>query len=889
MLRKLLSRVLASLKGDRFDNEFGLELESHLALLQEHFERAGMSPDDARYAAERQLGGVTRVKENLHESRTLPLLETVCKDASYAIRQLRKSPAFSMTALLTLALGIGVTTAIFSVVDTVLLRPLPYRDPHRLVSFFVDLSQHGYPRARVSQMEYLGFKAQKRLFQDVAAFNETAFNLNGNGGAKQLDGILTTYNLFSVLGVSPLLGRTFLPEENRPGANHVVLMSYGFWQSEFGGNRKILGHTIWLNGESYTMIGVMPPGFVFPEKRLTEAGADAMKPIDVWTPLAFAARELRWARYLLAVGRLRPGVSLDEVNAALRLLAVQDARQYPNEMEAVSRFFAESLQQSDTHEVRRGLLLLLCAVAFILLIACANVANLLLSRATVRRREIGIRMALGAHRGRVLRQLLTESVLLSVAGGTLGTALAVISFALLKRLIPPDLSPLMALHLNLQVFAFAIVICLASSLVFGLAPALQISKADLNETLRESARGTTASKQLLGNGLVAGEIALSLMLLVGAGLLLKSLANVRRVDPGFQPAHVLTLDFDMAEPRYRDWTVRTRFIERVLERVRTLPSVESAGFAGGLPLVSRGWTEEVTPENSVAWHDLPANPIYRVVTPGFLETLRTPLIHGRFFDSRDRENSTTAALINRKAAEDFWPNQDPIGKRIKFGKQNSDDAWMQVIGVVGDVRHSALTDAPRQEIYCPYLQARSSLQWQRFLAVRTSSDPLRIVSELRRIASDLDPDEPLNHVTLLSNIVEGETQQNETQSMLIGSFAGLALAIATLGIYGVMAYLVTQRTREIGVRIALGAQKNQILLLVLRRGWTIIVIGTSIGLFGACVLTRLLKGLLFGVSPTDAGIMAAVAILLMLTATCACVAPARRAASVDPVGALRME
>lgn len=577
------------------------------------------------------------------------------------------------------------------------------------------------------------------------------------------------------------------------------------------------------------------------------------------------------------------------MNAALRVLAAQDARQYPNEMQGVRRFFAESLQQSDTHDVRRGLLLLLCVVAFILLIACANVANLLLSRAAVRRREIGMRMALGAKRSRILQQLLTESALLSIAGGTLGTALAVISFALLKHLIPPDLSYLMALHLNLQVFAFAIVICLASGFLFGLAPALQISKTDLNETLREGARGTTASKQLLGDALVAGEIALSLMLLVGAGLLLKSLSNLHRIDPGFQPAHVLALDFDMAEPRYRDAAVRTRFIERVLERVRTLPGVESAGFTGGLPLVSRGWTEEVTPENSLAWHDRPANPIYRVVTPGFMEAMRVPLIHGRFFDSRDRENSPPVALINKKAAQNFWANQDPIGKRVKLGKQNSSNPWMQVIGVVGDVRHTALTDAPQQEIYCPYLQARSSLQWQRFLAVRTSGDPLRIVSELRRIAGDLDPDEPLNHVIPLSDIVEAETQQSKTQSTLLGSFAALALVMSALGIYGVMAYLVTQRTREIGVRMALGAQKNQILILMLRRGWTLAVIGTSVGLFAACLLTRLLKGLLFGVSPTDTGIMAGVAILLMLTATCACVVPARRAASVDPILALRME
>jgi putative ABC transport system permease protein len=812
------------------------------------------------------------------------MLQGLHKDIRYGIRTLLRNRGFTAIALITLALGIGATTAIFSVVDAVLLRALPYREPQRLVVFFEDLSRLGYPRARVSPSTYLDLKKQKRVFEDVAALNETAFNLSGeDGGAKQLNGILATYNLFSVLGVKPMLGRTFLPEEDQPGANHVLVLSYALWRDRFAGKPEILGQSIRLNGEPYTVIGIMPAGFSFPDKEVN--------PIDVWTPRAFTPQELagRRGRYLTVVGRLQPGSSLDQVNAELRILAGQIARQYPNDMQGVNRFFAEPLQESNTHEVKQGLLMLMTAVAFILLIACANVANLLLSRASVRRREIALRAALGAGRSRILRQLLAESGLLSIAGGTLGICLAIASFTFLKSLIPADLFYSTTLHFNLQVFAFAILVCFASSLLFGLAPALQISKADLNEALREGARGSTGSRQLLGSAFVAGEITLSLMLLVGAGLLLKSLSKLQHVDAGFQSTHVLTLDFDMAEPRYRDPTVRIRFLEHVLERTRALPGVESAGFAGGLPLSSKGWTEEVTPENAVTWRDAPPNPIYRVITPGYLEALRVPLIQGRFFDSRDRENVTLVALVNRTAAQEFWPNQDPIGKRLKLGRMDSNNPWMQVVGVTGDVRDAGLNEPLRPAVYCPYLQAGASLQWQRFLAVRTNGDPFSIVRELWRIATNLDRDEPLNHVMLLSDIVQRETSQSQIQTALLSGLAVLALIMASIGIYGVMAYLVTQRTQEIGVRMALGAQKRQILSMVVKRGMNLTLIGVIAGISATFALVRWITSLLFGVSPTDVSVIGGVTVLLTLVALIACLIPACRAASIDPIKALRAE
>jgi len=812
------------------------------------------------------------------------MFQDLVKDVAYAARTLTRSRSFTAVAILTLTLGIGATTAIFSVVDALLLRPLPYRDPAHLVSFFEDLDKLGYPRARVSPPTYLDLKAQTRVFDTVAAVNETSFNLSGGAGSiTMLTGALITHDLFMVLGANPLLGRTFRPEEDRPGANRVVLLSFSLWQSRFAGNAGIVGQPIRLNGELYTVTGVMPPDFSFPDKE--------SDPIEVWAPRAFTPQELtaRRARYLMVIARLRSGISLSEANASLRLLASQAARQYPDDMRGVNGFFAEPLQESNTHDVKRGLMLLMAAVGFILLIACANVANLLLSRSAGRRREIALRTALGAGKGRILRQLLTESAVLSLAGGALGTCFAVASFAYLKQLVPEDLSRTASLSLNLPVFGFTILISLASSFLFGLAPALEIAKADVNETLRDGGWGSAGSRRTLTGIFVAGEVALSLLLLVCAGLLLKSLSKLRDVDPGFQSAHVLTLDFDLGEARFQDEAQRARFFEQVLEQTRALPGVESAGLTGGLPLRSKGWTEEVTPEAASTWRDALANMIYRVITPGYLETLRVPLVRGRFFDSRDREGARLVAIVNQKAAREFWPNQDPIGKRLKLGRLNSSAPWMEIVGVTGDVKHTGLNEPSRQEVYCPYLQTKASRQWARFLALRTTGDPLRILPELRRIAARIDRDEPLNHVMLMRDVVALETSQNKVQTMLVSGLAALALVMACLGIYGVMAYLVTQRTREIGVRMALGARRRQILGLVVKRGMTLTVIGVGIGVCASVTLTRLMRGLLFGVSPVDSLVIAGVSALLLAVALAACLIPARRAASIDPTQALRAE
>jgi putative ABC transport system permease protein len=861
------------------------ELRGFLEIAAEEKMKKGMSRKEALRAVRLERGNLEVAKEIVRSAGWESLVETSWQDLRFAARILRKSPVFTAVAVLTLTLGIGATTAIFSVVDAVLLRSLPYRDPQRLVSFFEDLSKLGYPRIRVSPPTYLDLKAQTRVFEDVAAVNETGFNFSrGTSGATQLSGALVTYNLFAVLGAEPLIGTTFLPEEDRPSANHVVLLSFSLWQSEFAGSERIIGQTIRLNDEPYTVKGIMRPGFSFPDKEIG--------PIQVWVPRAFTSQELaaRTARYLIGVGRLRPGISLDEANADLRVVASQEIRQYPNDMLGVSRFFAEPLQESNTHDSKRGLLMLMTAVGFILLIACANVANLLLSRAAGRKREIVLRAALGASTGRIVRQLLAESALLSVVGGVLGTGLAISSFAFLKHLIPEDLSHTTSITFNLPVFGFSVLVSLACSFLFGLAPARQIAKVDLNEGLREGGRGSAGSRQKLSDLFVTTEMALSLVLLVCAGLLLKSLWNVRRVDTGFQPAHLLTLDFDLAEPKYRDWLQRTQFLERVLEGTRTLPRVQSAGLTGGMPLTSKGGVrEEATPEGSSTWSEIPATVVYRVITPGFLETLKIPLIRGRLFDSRDREQQPQVVIINQKAAQDFWPNQEPIGKRLKFGRAGGDSPWLQVVGVTRDIKEVGLNEPTRYEVYCPYLQSRNTWEWPRFVVVRITGEPQQVQEELHRLVAGIDPQEPLNHVMMMSEIIDRETSQTATQAALLSGLAALALIIAGVGIYGVMAYLVSQRTNELGIRMALGAHRRNILSLVLGHGTRLVLAGVATGIVIACMLTRLMGTLLFGVSPFDPLTFAGVTLVLTFVALAACYIPALRATRVDPIVALRYE
>ena len=803
---------------------------------------------------------------------------TLGQDLRYGLRMLAKSPGFTAAALLTLTLGIGATAAIFSVVDAVLLRSLPFRDPDRLVTVYEDISKMGFPRNTPAPGNYADWKAQTQIFEDTAAVVWQVYDLSGKGEEpEKLEGQLATYNLFSLLGVKPELGRVFLAEEDRPGATHVVLISHDLWKRRFAEDRKIVGREILLNNEKYTVVGVMPSGFHFP-----------VKETEVWTPARFTAQALsnRGDHYLRVFARLQPGVTVEKANAELAVLLQTRKNQDPD-LRGMDRFFAEPLQLSFTYQVRRGLLVLLAAVGFILLIACANIANLLLSRSSGRRREIAVRAALGADRGRVVRQLLTESALIALGGGALGILLADWCFLFLKNLIPEDLSRTVDLTLDLRVVTFAVAASLISSLLFGLAPAIQISSTDLNDVLKQGGRGSSGvRRKSFRNALVVGEVALSLVLLIGSALMIESFANLRGLNPGFQADHVLTMRLEVPRNKYGAFATRTQFFQNVLERVRALPGVKAVGFTSALPLTWKGGSSSFLIEHRIVQPEITYDANDRVVTPGYFEAMRIPLRKGRLFDEHDGPDATPVMLINETMARKFWPNEDPIGKRLQFVSRGP---WIQVVGIVGDVLQMGLDEPPRQEMYYPYWQGEKNWMVPRDLVIRTARDPLALVGPVRKTVSAIDRDQPISDIKTLDGWLDEEVANRQVQTTLLGAFSALALILACVGIYGVLSYVVTQRTQEIGVRVALGADRGAIFSTVTRQGMSLVAIGIASGVLASLAVSRVLQKLLFDVKPTDAITYIAAATIFTLVALLACYIPARRAAKIDPIVALRYE
>ena len=799
-------------------------------------------------------------------------------DLRYAVRMLLKSPGFSVIAILTLALGIGANSAIFSVIDTVLLRPLPFPQPNELVMLW-SAPDNGAGRENHSFPDYEDFREQGKSFAGLALYTSASTVLSTNGDPIELRGLATTSQLFNVLGVQPMLGRAWTRAEDNPGTRAVVL-TYEAWQRYFNGDRNILGRQLRLALNPYTVIGVMPRGFRFP----VEGRAEYLMPLH---PLVASAVQSRGSHFMRAIGRLKSGVTVAQAKAEAAGIAARLAKQYPDTNERRSATVV-AFHEDLTGDVRPALLVVLAAVFFVLLIACANVANLLLARATARQREIAIRTALGASRARLVRQLLAEGVVLALLGAAGGLLLAWWSVDLFRNYGPQDVPRLGEIGINAAVVGFTLVSALVSTLLFALVPALQVTRPNVNAALQEGNRGGAGPESHRLRGLlVVSQVALSLLLLAGAGLLIKSFANLRATDPGFDPSRVVTADFALPRGKYADPEKQRQFFERFLPQLAALPGVESIGGASPLPFSDSDSANSFwiagRPDPGPGNHPDASN---LIVAGDYFRTMRIPLLAGRLFDRRDTKDSTAVAIVNQALAAKFFPNANPLGQHLLIDRENG-SLSVEIIGVVGSSRHDSLAVAPRPEYYLPLEQdVTRGLP----LAFRTSVANLSgLQAALRRTIQSIDRDVFVPEVVPLEKMIAGTLAQPRFSTMLLGSFAAVALLLAAIGIYGVIAYSVAQRTREIGIRMALGAQRGDVLQMILRQSMLIIGIGLAIGLLGAFALTRWMGSLLYGVSAHDLSIHGLVLMILAGAGLIASYIPARRAMAVDPMVALRYE
>ncbi|MBV9925153.1 MAG: ABC transporter permease [Acidobacteria bacterium] len=813
-------------------------------------------------------------------------MRTLWKDVQYAARVLLKSPGFTAVAVIALALGVGANTAIFSVVNAVLLKPLNYKDPGQLV-----LINHNYPKidlkAAVSAAGYGYYRDNAKSFSNIAAGTGWAVNLTGEGEPERLQGIAVTPNMFQTLGVEAAQGRTFTPEEGQAGANKSVVLSDAFWRRRFGGV-AVVGKSVMLNGEPYTVVGVMPPGFQFGREWTGQAS-------DIYGPLTFTPQQLDpntglTSENLGVVARLRPGVKAEQAQAELDSIAADLRRQYmPGADESNWGLLLTRFDEFVVGQIRTALLVLLGAVAFVLLIACANVANLMLARAAVRQREIAVRTALGASRWRLVRQLLTESVLLSVAGGAVGLLLAMWGVDLLLRLNENQIPRAAEIGLDSNVLLFTLGVSVLTGIVFGLAPAFQTSGVNLHDTLKEGGRsGRVGVRRGVRNALVVAEMAFAVILLVGAGLLIRSFMRLQQVNPGFQPRGVLAMLVSLPPNQYGDQARRAAFDRQLLEQLRALPGVKGAATNTSLPM--SGWNQSGSfriEGRTVAANESSPHGARWMPSEDYFQTMGISLIKGRYFDARDTAEAPGVAIIDETLARKYWPDEDPLGKRITFEGGPQQPRWREVVGVVAHVRNEGLEGESRGQYYVPYAQRANNTDI--FVVVRTDGDPAQLAPAVRGRIASVDPDLPVYKVTTMEKMVSDSLAQRRFSMTLFGVFAALALALAVVGLYGVMSYAVAQRTHEIGLRMALGAQGRDVLRMVVGQGMGLVAVGLALGLAGAFVLTRLMASLLYDVSAADPLTYAGIAVLLAAVAFLASYLPARRATKVDPMVALRYE
>jgi putative ABC transport system permease protein len=810
-------------------------------------------------------------------------MRTLLQDMRYGFRVLAKRPGFTAVAVLALALGIGANTAIFSVVNAVLLRPLPYKEPERLAVVWETVSQAGQEmnkRNEVAMGNFRDWRAQNQVFEQLAALSYASVNMTGIAEPERIQGAVVTTNLFQVLGVEPAAGRSFLPEEEKVGGPRVVVLSQGLWQRRFGADPTLLGRTLTLNGNQFTVVGIMPPAF--------QLQFPSSMQVDMWLPMRIDASDTdRQAHYLYVLGRLKPGASIEQAQAGMTSIVGQLQGQYP-ETNADRGANVVALHKQLVGNVQPYLYVLFGAVGFVLLIACVNVANLLLARVAARYKEVAIRIALGASRWRMIRQLLTESLMLSTLGGLLGLLLAYWGIDLLIALTPPDVPRLNEIGLHGPVFGWTLLISLLTGVLFGLAPALQASKPDLNESLKESGGRTSGglSRSRLRNLLVVSEVALALVLLIGAGLMIKSFMRLQQVNPGFKPKNLLTMNISLPRQKYKEKQQANIFFDQLFERVKALPGVESVGGIDPLPLSDSSETTGFVFEGgpALAPADRPEVGDH-VITADYFRAMRIPVLKGRSFNEQDREETPRAVVINEAMARRYWPNGDAIGKRIGFDEADK-QIWWEVVGIVGNVRHQSLDAEAKPEVYFPYRQSPRNFMT---VVVRTSSDPSLLVSALRDQVLAVDRDQPVFDIKTMEQRIAKSVAPSRFIMLLLAVFSALALALSAIGVYGVMAYLVSQRTHEIGIRMALGAQARDVLRMIVRQGMTLAVAGVVLGLIAAFALTRLMSSLLYEVTATDPLTFACVSALLMMVALLACYIPARRATKVDPMVALRYE
>jgi predicted permease len=878
-------RLRSLFRWAQADQELDDELRDHLERKTEEYVAQGMRQEEAHRRARLDLGGIEQTKEKCRDARRVNWIQDLIQDLHFGLRMLRKSPGFTAVAVLTLGLGIGVNTAMFSVVNAVLLRPLSYKDSDQLVQLIEHDQRRGIDFDWVSFPNFHDWAEQSKAFQYIAAYKFLAFTLTNVSQAEMLFGIKASANLLPMLGAEPILGRNFRPDEDQPGRDHEVILSYDTWNQSFRADPQLIGKTLTLNDEPYTVVGVMPASFNFPPTVPVISSLPSRKTAFL-VPLgiAFNPDQRDW-NMLGVIARLKPGATIGQARADLDTVARNLELQYPAQNRGIT-VRVEPLLDQVVGGVRPAFWIFLAANSLVLLVACANVTSLLLARSTIREREMALRSSLGANRSRLVRQLLTESVLLSIAGGAFAVLLAYGGLPLLTVLTPANLPRIEDVAIDGRVLAYTLVVSVLTGIIFGLAPSLGVGHADLTQPLKGQRSTPTTKHSRLRGALVVSEVALSLALLIGAGLMLKSFVRMERVDPGFRAEKLLTVWTILSEAKYAPHQ-QVAFYQQAWQRIQALPGVKSVGAIDNLPLSGIHGGGPFTIEGHPTESDSDAPNAYRcTVSVNYFRTMGIPLLHGREFTEQDREGTPTVLMINETAARRYWPGQNPVGSRLSFTTGRTEPTWLEIVGVVKDVLHDGLESPAKPTIYLPFLQSAQAFM---VTVVRTDIDPTGLASAVRGAIAAVDKDQPVLMTRTMADIYSDSVAQRRFNTALLVAFGTLALFLAVVGVYGLMAFAVAQRTHEMGVRIALGAGRRDVVKLVLGQGLRLAFSGIAFGLGLAFLLTRFLSKLLFDVPQTDAATFIVVPLCLGGIALLASYIPARRAMKVDPMVALRYE